>query len=193
MYIKCHNVYVLRCLIMLWYLLCIFSPTFSDAETWSISVGCFPSAGALCFLVHVTVKVITQIAACLLGLASLLFAVWSYGLRGPPCILRYLLLYFFVEICVLVHWHEFLGWLFGYGGMSLFHWRNLTDGTAYVTSAVRWRGTELPMIIYHPCNLEAEHAGNSWKRKCLFWIIIFLGFKNRGDIPSGSSSRAISL
>lgn len=182
MYIKCHNVYVLRCLIMLWYLLCIFSPTFSDAETWSISVGCFPSAGALCLLVHVTVKVITQIVGCLLGLASLLFAVWSYDLRGST-------LHFTVSSVVLFCWNLRsgpLGWIsgmtFGYGGMSLFHWRNLTDGTVYVTSAVRWRGTELRMIIYHPCNLEAEHAGNPWKRKCLFWIIIFQGFKNRGNI-----------
>ena len=153
-----------------------FSPTLSDAETWSISVGCFPR------YMSPLIKVITQIAACLLGLASLLSCGLILWLAGPT-------LHVTVSSVVLFCWNLRsgpLGWIsgmtFGYGGMSRFHWRNLTEGTVYVTSAVRWRGTELPMIICHPCNLEAEHAGNPWKRKCLFWIIIFQGFKNRGNI-----------
>ena len=176
MYIKCHNVYVLGCLIMLWYLLCIFFPNLFGCRDMVHICGMFSK-------VHVTVKVITQIAACLLGLASLLSCGLILRLAGiHPA-------FYVIFSCTFFGWNLRsgpLGWIsgmtFGYGGMSLFHWRNLTDGTVYVTSAVRWRGTEFPMIIYHPCNLEAEHAGNPWKRKCLFWIIIFQGFKNRGNI-----------
>ena len=153
-----------------------FSPTLSDAETWSISVGCFPR------YMSPLIKVITQIAACLLGLASLLSCGLILWLAGPTLHFTVIfLLYFFVEICVLVHWDEFLEWLLGMVACRGSIGEILPKAQSMWLQLFGGGATELPMIICHPCNLEAEHAGNPWKRKCLFWIIIFSGFQKQGQ------------
>ena len=134
--------------------------------------------------VHVTVKVITQIAACLLGLASLLFAVWSYGLRGST-------LHFTVSSVVLFCWNLHSGPLGWISGMTFWVWWHVAvpleksyrrHSLCDFSCSVEGHGASYDEKKKHPCNLEAEHAGNPWKRKCLFWIIVFQGFKNRGNI-----------